>query len=111
EIAVGRRVRELHRRGDAELREAADILRREELRVLDALAQAAGLQSARVSSNASSASRFAWSPIACTATGKPARAARRMTSANASRLVISTPEPSSMRAVCEPSVPSMKTLR
>ena len=57
--------------------------------------------------NASSASRLARSPIACTATGTPARVAARTISSNASRLVISTPVPSSSRAVCEPSVPSM----
>ena len=38
--AVGRRVHELHRRRDAELREARDVLRREALRVLDAMAKA-----------------------------------------------------------------------
>ena len=35
----------------------------------------------------------------------------RMISTSSSRLVISTPEPSSSRAVCEPSVPSMKAFR
>src|SRR4051812_15578284 len=57
--------------------------------------------------NASSASRLARSPMACTASAKPARSARRMSSASRAELVISTPEPSSSRAVREPSVPSM----
>src|SRR4051794_499197 len=39
ERAVRRRMDELHRRRDAELREAGDVLRREALRVLDAVAQ------------------------------------------------------------------------
>ena len=39
EIAVGRRVRELHRRGHSERREPADVFRREQLRVLDPRAQ------------------------------------------------------------------------
>ena len=60
-----------------------------------------------VASKASSASRFARSPIACTATGQPTAAAARITSSSSSRLVIWTPEPSSINAVCEPSVPSM----
>ena len=44
-----------------------------------------------VSAKASSASRFARSPIACTATGKPASAPRRTISASSSPLVICTP--------------------
>jgi hypothetical protein len=60
-----------------------------------------GCHSALVSSKASSASWLARSPIAWTATGKPARAAWRISSAKCSRLVISTPEPSSSRAVGE----------
>ena len=77
EVAVGRRVAELHRRGDAELGEARHVLRREQLRVLDPRgAGRAAATSSRVSSNASSASRFARSPIACTATGQPGRARR-----------------------------------
>jgi len=48
--------------------------------------------------------------MAWTATGKPARAERLTMSSSSARLVISTPEPSSIRAVCEPSVPSMKAL-
>src|SRR5439155_10623607 len=43
EVAIGRRVRELRRHGDAELREAWDVLRREALRVLDPLTQACAL--------------------------------------------------------------------
>ena len=34
-----------------------------------------------------------------------------MTSASCSPLVITTPEPSSIHAVCEPSVPSMNAFR
>ena len=40
-----------------------------------------------------------------------ARAPARTISSSSSRLVISTPEPSSIRAVCEPSVPSMNAFR
>ncbi len=43
EVAVGRRVRELHGRGDADLREARDVFGRETLRVLDARTQTARL--------------------------------------------------------------------
>ena len=39
------------------------------------------------------------------------RAPTRMTSASSSPLVILTPEPSSIQAVCEPSVPSMNAFR
>src|SRR5207248_6763364 len=35
QVAVGRSVRELHRTGDAELGEAGEVLRREQLAVLD----------------------------------------------------------------------------
>ena len=40
QVAVGRRVAELHRGGDPELGEARDVLGRQQLRVLDPLAQA-----------------------------------------------------------------------
>ena len=70
-----------------------------------------GCHASRVSSNASSAFWFARSPIACTATGQRASAARRTMSASSSRVVISTPVPSVIRAVFEPSVPSMNTFR
>ena len=70
-------MRELHRAGDAELAEAAEVLRRDELGVLDPLAQAERRPERAASrSKASRASRLARSPIACTATGKPALAAR-----------------------------------
>ena len=59
----------------------------------------AGSQASRVASKASSAARLAASPIACTATGQPASAPRRTTSSRTSRELISTPEPSSRRAV------------
>ena len=39
EVAIRRRMAELHRAGDAELRESAHVLRREALRVLDPVAQ------------------------------------------------------------------------
>src|SRR6185295_1653513 len=39
EVAVGRRVRELHRTRDAELRKAGEILRSEQLAVLDPMPQ------------------------------------------------------------------------
>ena len=68
---------ELDRGGDPQLREAGEVLGREQLRVLDPLAQPERLPDLAGASNASSASRFARSPIACTATGKPARAPRR----------------------------------
>ena len=42
-------------------------------------------QTSRVASNASSAFRFAWSPIACTPTGQPRSAPRRMISSSSSR--------------------------
>ena len=55
-----------------------DVLGREQLRVLDPLPQPERRATRpRVCSNASSASRFARSPIACTATGQPALAPRR----------------------------------
>ena len=43
--------------------------------------------------------------------GKPAAAPSRTISASSSPLVICTPLPSSIHAVCEPSVPSMNTFR
>ena len=74
--------------------------------MLDARAQAARRATPPpAASKPSSTSRFAWSPIACTATGKPARAERRTISSNSSPLVISTPEPSRSRAVREPERP------
>src|SRR5262249_51257855 len=108
EIAVGGRVRELHRAGHADCREAAEILLCQALGVLDPLAEAERLP---VAANASSASRLARSPMACTATGQPARAPARITSASSSPVVIETPEPSSSHAVCEPRVPSMNAFR
>src|SRR5215217_4862495 len=43
EVAVGRRVAELHRGGNADAAEAGDVARIQQLRVLDPLAQAARL--------------------------------------------------------------------
>ena len=102
---------ELHRGGDAELGEPRHVLRREALRVLDPVAEAARRPLVPRLLERVEGVRLARSPIACTATGQPARAPRRTMSASSSRLVISTPEPSSISAVCEPSVPSMKTFR
>ena len=54
---------------------------------------------------------FAASPIACTPTGQPASAPSRTISSSSSPLVITTPLPSDIQAVCEPSVPSMNVFR
>ena len=69
-----------------------------------------GRMASGTASKTSSASRLARSPIACTATGTPAAVAARTISSNSSRLVISTPLPSSSRAVlrsraCRPCTP------
>ena len=61
-------------------------------------------------SNASSAARFAPSPIAWAATGTPSAAASRTPSASSSEDSSRSPEPSSIHAVREPSVPSMNAL-
>ena len=68
-----------------------------------------GRQTASVASKPSSASRFARSPIACTATGIPAAAAASTTSASPSGPISRIPPPPSSSAVREPSVPSMNT--
>ena len=62
---------------------------------------------ARVSSRASSTARLAPSPIACTATERPDAADARAISAISAADVRIIPEPSSIQAVDEPSVPSM----
>jgi len=64
--------------------------------VLDPLAQAA---------------RFPASPIAWTPTGQPASAPSRTICSSSSPLVMTTPLPSDIQAVCEPSVPSMNVFR
>jgi hypothetical protein len=46
----------------------------------------------------------------CTPTGQPASAPSRTISSSSSPVVITTPEPSLILAVCEPSVPSMNSL-
>ena len=53
---------------------------------------------------------FAASPIACTPTGQPASAPSRTICSSSSLVVITTPLPSVIQAVCEPSVPSMNGL-
>ena len=103
---------ELHRGGDPELGEARHVLGREQLRVLDPLAQAERLPG--VAGRLEGVERLAVGQVADRVDGDReagARGASRMYSSNCSRLVISTPEPSSMRAVCEPSVPSMNAFR
>ena len=67
---------ELDRGGHAELAEAGNVLLGESCACSIRCRSPSGAHSPRVSSNASSASRFARSPIACTATGQPARAPR-----------------------------------
>ena len=112
EIAVGRRVAELHRAGDAELGEPRDVRRVEALRVLDPVAEAERLP--RVLRRLEGVERVAVGPVADRVHGdRPAgRCGRARTiSSSSSRLVISTPEPSSISAVREPSVPSMNAFR
>ena len=62
---------------------------------------------ARVSSSASRTARFAPSPIAWTATERPEAAEARAISAISAADVSTIPEPSSIHAVDDPSVPSM----
>ncbi len=103
---------ELHRARDAESREAADVLRGEALRVLDPMAQAE--RRPHVARRLERVERLAVRAVADRVHGhraSPARAPARTTSASSSPLVISTPEPSSIHAVCEPSVPSMNAFR
>ena len=108
---VGGRVRELHRARDPELGEAGQILERQALGVLDPVPQALGLPGFLVASKASSAFRFAWSPPIGDADRPAALGGATDDSSSSARLVISTPVPSVISAVCEPSVPSMKHLR
>ena len=89
-------MRELHRRRHAERREARQILRREQLRVLDPLAQAE--RAPRVARRArtrraprGSRGRRSRAPRP----GTPPRPPRRTIAASSSPLVICTPEPSS----------------
>ena len=95
---------ELDGGGDAEPRRSAGR-RRGGCTARARSAAAARATSARVAANASSASRFARSPIAWTASGRPCAAARRISRASSSADVISTPVPSSSRAVREPERP------
>ena len=92
--------------------EAADVLRREQLRVLDPVPQPE--RRPLVASLLEGVERLAVGQVADRVHGdRPAGAAQRQRriSTSASRLVISTPVPSSIRAVCEPSVPSMNAFR
>ena len=103
---------ELDGRRDAELREPADVLRRQQLRVLDPLPQPE--RRPLVARLLEGVERLAVREVADRVDGDRqagAGAAGRTISTSASRLVISTPEPSSIRAVCEPSVPSMNAFR
>ena len=61
-----------------------EVLGREQLRVLDPLAEAARVPLVPRLLEGVEGARLARSPIACTATGKPARAARRTMSTNSS---------------------------
>ena len=110
ELAVRGRVRELHGAGDAELGEARQSSGARSCACSIRCRSPRGAHASRVASNASSAFRFARSPIACTATGRHLRA-RAGRSAQLRALVISTPPPPSISAVREPSVPSMNTFR
>ena len=89
-----------------------DVLGREQLGVLDALAQAERLPD--VARRLEGVERLAVGEVADRVDGDREACARRRrgcTRSSSSRLVISTPEPSSIRAVCEPSVPSMNAFR
>ena len=103
---VGDRHRRLDRGGDAELRRSAGCRRD---------AGTGRARSAAGSRPAPPRTRRAprgWRGRRSRARrpARPPRVAARTISSNASRLVISTPVPSSSRAVCEPSVPSMYAL-
>ena len=103
---------ELDGAGDAELREAGEVGGIDALRVLDPLAEAERLPD--VPRRLERVERLAVRAVAdrVDADG-PARAAAaaRTSSASSSPLVMQTPLPSSIHAVCEPSVPSMKVFR
>ena len=73
-----RSMAELDGAGDAEGGEAREIGWIDQLGVLDARRRQRDAKRSRVASNASSASRFARSPMACTATGQPAAEASRI---------------------------------
>ena len=108
DVAVARRVRVLHGGGDAEAREARHVVGVDALRVLDPRAQPARLPVLRAWPRRRRAPR-GWRGRRSRAR-RPAgrRAGARGRSPRAPpRPVISTPVPSSSRAVREPSVPSM----
>jgi hypothetical protein len=112
QLAIGRRVRELHRGGDADLGEAGDIGRIEQLGVLDARAQAE--REPDVAGTGEGVERVAVGSIADGVDShREARAGPAPDDGRrgASLDVISTPVPSSIRAVPEPRVPSMNTFR
>ncbi len=93
------------------LLEALELLRRQELRVLDSLAQAA--RRPQLASGLEGVERRAVGGVADGVDpDRPVRLGREPDPGSSpSRLVISTPEPSSRRAVADPSVPSMKPFR
>ena len=107
ELAIAHRMRVLHRRGDAERREA----RRRPPARRTARARCDGARRAS-SPPRTRRARRGWLGRRSRARRARSRPARRRgsCSASASELVISTPEPSSSRAVREPSVPSMNAL-
>ena len=98
---------ELDRAGDPERGEPREIRGIEALRVLDPLPQAERLP--RVLRRLERIERVAVRPVADRVhrDGPTDGGRARITSSSSSRLVIWTPEPSSINAVCEPSVPSM----
>ncbi len=112
EVAIRGGVAELHRARDAELGKATDVLRREALRVLDSLAQPerrphVARRLERIQRRAVRRDHRSRAPRRASRLPRAART----TSASSSPLVITTPEPSSIHAVWEPSVPSMNAFR
>ena len=102
---------ELHRAGDTELREAVQVGGIDALRVLDPLPKAERLPD--VTGRLERVERLAVRAVAdrVHADGPASAAAARISSASSSPLVMHTPLPSSIHAVCEPSVPSMNVFR
>ena len=112
EVAVGRRVRELNRAGDAELREPRQILAARA--AARARPDGAGRAAPRPPASARTRRARRGSPRRRSRErrpGSPPRRRRARSRRARSPLVIRTPEPSSMSAVPEPSVPSMNAFR
>ena len=109
-------MRGLHRGGHAEPGEAREVRRGgAAARARSAAAARRGAQRSRVASSASRTARLAASPIACTASSRPASAQRAARSRSCSALSSASPRPasangSSIDAVREPSVPSANAL-